>query len=138
MSGVLHLTLYFPVCSTQRQIDPFFGPYFQYLAKFNCICLTVLYPVYEGVSSRTPYPCQEIYTNVLKIVLWPLKAVQLTTSLLIYQYKFSPSPQFSYVPMHSLSSSAHTDVLNEKQVITSIEKRFGLVRIKQIRRGTQQ
>ena len=93
MSGVLPLTSYLPVCCIQGQTDPYVGPYFENLDKFDCICLRILYPVYEGLSSRTPCHCQEIYANVLKIALWQRKAVQMTTSLLIYN--FSPSAHFS-------------------------------------------
>jgi hypothetical protein len=56
MGGVLPLTPYMPVCCTQGQIEPFVGPYFEYLNKFNCTYLRILYPAYEGVSSRAPYP----------------------------------------------------------------------------------
>jgi hypothetical protein len=80
---------------------PYVGLYFEYLDKFDCIYLRILYPVYEGLSSRTPCHCQEIYVNVLKIALWPRKAVQLTTSLLIYKL-FSLST-FSYVPCTRLA-----------------------------------
>ena len=67
MNGVLPLTPYVPVCCTHRQIDPFFGSYFEYLDKFNSVYFRILHPVYEGMSLYSPYPCQEIYTNVFKL-----------------------------------------------------------------------
>jgi len=42
-----------PVCCTQGQIDPFVGPYFEYVDQFDCIYLRNLCPAYDGVSSHT-------------------------------------------------------------------------------------